>query len=85
MLCLSELMQTRESERAKHYHDIDVTDHRYNTTIRNDAVQDHFHTSPLLLGAVVTPISEPSCALPSESALHTIHRREQVQSTRRER
>ena len=39
MLRLSELTQARESERAKHYHNIDLTDHHYSTTIRNNAVQ----------------------------------------------
>ena len=85
MLRLSELTQARESERAKHYHNIDVTDHHYSTTIRNNAVQDHFDTSPLLLDAVVTPMSEPPCALPSESAIHAIHCREQVHSAREQR
>ena len=78
----AELTKARENERAKRHLAVEVTEHNYNQT---HTMKDHSDTSPLLLDAVITPVSEPSCTLSSESTLHAHRCGEQVHSARKER
>ena len=81
----AELTRAWENERAKRHLAVEVTEHHYNSIIQNHTTKDHCDTSPLLLNAVITPVSEPSCTLSSESIFHAHRCGEQVQSARKER
>jgi len=61
----------------------DLTEHYLN--LENNIVEDCCDTSPLLLDAVLTPISECVCSCLPENSVHAIHCKQQVQSARQER
>lgn len=82
-LRLAELKEANTIQMARRHHVVDMTEHCYNTLTQK--VNDNSDTAPLLLDAVVTPVSEPSCTFSPKSTLHTIHCEEQVQSARKER
>ena len=70
---------------AQRYHAVNMTEQSYNTLTQNHILDDNSNTTPLLLDAVVTPVSEPSCAFSPESTVRTFHCKQQLQSARNER
>lgn len=80
---IARLQQANARETGQRTYETDLTEHYYN--LENNIVEDCCDTSPLLLDAVLTPISECVCSCLPENSVHAIHCKQQVQSARQER
>lgn len=84
-LHFARLQEAAAKERNQRNQEVDMIEEHYYNTITSDTSKHYCSTSPLILDAVLTPISEPVSSCLCKNKVCEVHCDQQLQSVRKER